>query len=289
MKQGHIYVQIFSTETMSYKICTIKIKKMKESIKTPDCQLREGPIVYVYATIFDDYQTFKEFYFVTTHEVLSKTYESCSKLIEKRKRSSKAVYNEAINLAFRPKVSINDICISFLKYICFTLREGDLKPENPQEALHYMAHLHLDNDNWSRCGILSRGILKKYLRIDDEFRWVGESDISMALPSKLRLLNKLEMSLLDHLFELIYDSNESVIKLIYGQFWDLLDPIDAKSEEGFTKDEIDGMLNTLVFYDFITVDFEWVTEDNEEICLFVISIIDLPNYYDFLRFTEIIP
>mgnify|MGYP001766457130 FL=1 len=262
---------------------------MKESIKTPDCQLREGPIVYVYATIFDDYQTFKEFYFVTTHEVLSRTYESCSKLIEKRKRSSNAVYNEAINLAFRPKVSLNEICISFLKYICFTLHEGDLKPENPQEALHYMAHLHLDNDSWSRCGILNRGIMKKYLKIDDEFKWVGKSDISMALLSKFHLLKKVEMNLLDGLFALIYESNESVAKLDYGQFWDLLDPADSESKEEFSRDEIDGMLNTLVFYDFITIDYEWVTEDNEKKCLYVISIIDLPNYYDFLRFTEIIP
>jgi hypothetical protein len=262
---------------------------MKEEVKTSDDQLREGPYVYIYATIFDDYRTFKEFRFVTTHEVLSKTYSACSKLIDKWKRHHKAAYAKAINSAFRPKVSINDLCTSFLKYICCTICEDDLLPETPQETMFYVVHLHLDNDRWSRCLIGSRGILKRYLKIEDEFRFVGKSVISMTLPTKFGLLSKVGKDLLNGIFETIYESNEAIAKMTYGQFWDFLDAKDSESKEEFTKDEIDGLLNTLIFYDFITIDYEWVIEDGEKKCLYVISITDLHVYYDFLRYCEVIP
>lgn len=256
---------------------------MKKEVKKSDDQLREGPVVYIYASIFDDYRTFKEFRFVTTHDVLLQTSDLCRKLISQDNHYREIVYDEAINSAFRPKVSIKDICTSFIKYICCTLSAGKLLPENPQEGLYYMAHLHLDNDDWSRCDILSRGILKKYIKIDDEFRLVGKSDVSMTLPSKLSLLNKVEMNLLDSIFATIYESNESIAKLNYGQFWDFLDAADSESKEEFTKDEIDGVLNTLIFYDFITIDHEWVNEEGEKICLFLVSINDLQTYYDLLQ------
>jgi len=262
---------------------------MKKEVKKSNDQLRDAPVVYIYATIFDDYQTFKEYRFVTTHEVLSRTYLTCCKLSDKRKRYRKAAYSKAIISAFRPKVSINDLCISFLKYICFTLYAGDLQPENPQEAAYYVAHLHLDNDCWSRCWILSRGIFKRYTKIDEEFRFGGKSDISMTLPTKFRLLKKAEMDLLNGFFATIYETNDDIAKMTYGQIYDFLDPIDSESKEEFTRDEIDAMLNNLMFYDFITINHEWISEDGDKQCLYVISIIDLQVYYDFLRFAEVIP
>lgn len=256
---------------------------MKKLMNKTDDQLREKPVVYIYVTFGDDVRTFKELRLVVNHSVLLEFCDLIDKLSKDDKQSSDKFYNEAINLTFRPKVSINDICTSVIKYICCSDRVKNLLVKYPNDNLYFTRHINVDNDDWSEEYSPDPAFIKEYMQIEDEFKLIGKLDVSLTLPSKLQFLYEVEEKFLFRLYKLILETNDRIIKMTYGQFWDLVDEEDAEDGEDFTKNEMDEIISNLLLYDFITLNQEYIMENGEETHYFVLSINDLQNFYDFIK------
>lgn len=104
---------------------------------------------------------------------------------------------------------------------------------------------------------------------------LGYSDFSMPLKYRLKYLKTEEVKFLSKLSEIIHQSNRSHVsfsshQLLHLLEWNYIDFAD--------DDPVDRILDSLQFYDFITVDTEvrYNTVNNKPIRYFIISINDSP-------------
>lgn len=219
---------------------------------------------------------FKDFDFVTHYSVLSDLLRTCKKIQKKDKTYDKKIYDETINLAFRPKVRIDDICLSVLKYISTSLRVEEKFPLYAHDEVQIISHIHVDDDDDSMVSIMTPEILEQ-IGIYDTYGFVGKSETSMVLPYKMDFLTETEERLLLGISDSILESpNKTTYDFTYGQ---LIEIIKADEYETKILDSIDDMLNTLIFYEFITVDQKNVFKEDGTLDehYFIISLCDAEN------------
>lgn len=255
---------------------------MKKNNKSND-PLRDNPIVYIWVTFWYDQRTYKEFRMVASHSVLSETCEACEEALKNDSSYFDTVYNETINMAFRPRVFIQDICNSVIRYICCSINVKDLLTKYPQTGVEIFSHINVDDDELSQVDVLDPEIFGKIGKIDPEFSLVDNSELSMTLPSKLDFLSEIEFKFLDGLFQKISNSDKNMVILNFGQLWDLIDEGDSNETDTITRDEMDQTLNNLSFYDLIAVDMDYLEKHHS----FKLSINNLQIYCGFLQQNDI--
>ena len=242
--------------------------------------LREKPLAYISLSFYYDTRTYKELDMVVSHEILSETSDFCSEKLRKNKNYRDTIHNETINLAFRPMVPLKDLCTSVLRYICCTINAKDALLQYPGTGFKIYSHIDMEDDQWSHVGFVKPEISTQ--EIDPEFSLIENSELCMTLPSKFKFLSDTEFKFLDGLFHKIHQSGKDTVEMTYGEFWELIEE-DSSNEESTTADEMDNILNNLLFYDFISIDREYLEKEH----VFRVSLKDLPHYYDFLRQNEV--
>jgi hypothetical protein len=241
----------------------------------------ESSVIYIRLTFWDDAHTYKEFDIVTRRSVLLKVAKTCKDSLLKDETFEQKIYEETINLAFRPKVKLDDFYTSVLKYICCRTNY------RPTKHLKYVdkivSHINIENDNESAVSLFAPPLSSRLLN-DEQFKLVGKSKTSMALPSKLKFLNPSETEMLFGIQEIITNSpNKTSYNFSYGDLYDVMEDADADvNESEFASiDRLNDLLNTLVFYEFISIEFK--QKDKDDIHYLRISLRDPEVYSEFFN------
>ncbi|RKZ85783.1 MAG: hypothetical protein DRQ39_06640, partial [Gammaproteobacteria bacterium] len=188
--------------------------------------------------------SYKEFDLLTHYSVLLKTSNTCKDILIQDSTFKETIYKEIIYKAFRPKVKLDDFYETILKYICCN---HGFSPGGQINAIVSNINIEDEDESYFDCfePPISKYVLRNY-----PYKLVGKSETSMDLPSKLNFLTPRETELLIGIQEIISRSpNKTSYDFSYSEF------IDFVMEDEFEmklRDRIDEMLNTLVFYEFIT-------------------------------------
>jgi hypothetical protein len=250
---------------------TKTIKKIKESPVG-----LESPVVYIRLTFWDEGHPYKEFDMVTHRSVLLKVAKTCRDILSQDETFKQKIYEETIYRAFRPKVRLDDFYTSVLKYICCRTKYGS--NEHSQDVDKIISHINIENDDESVVYLLSPPLSRRVLR-EEPSKLYGKSETSMDLPSKLGFLTERETDLLDGIQEFVFKlPDKESYNFSYGDLCDFV--MEDESEIGLV-DTIAIMLETLVFYEFITLEHK--QKDKDDIHYLRISLRDPEVYSEFFN------
>lgn len=239
----------------------------------------ETQVVCIRLTFWDESHTYKEFDMVTHRSVLLKMAKSCRNILSQDETLIQKIYEEIIYRAFKPKVKLDDFYTSVLKYICCHTKYG--LNEHSQDVDKIVSHINIENDDESVVYLLSPPLSRSFLR-EEPSKLYGKSETSIALPSKLGFLTPRETRLLFGIQDFISKSpNKTSFLFSYSE---LVDCVMEDETEGKLRDTIDYMLETLIFYEFITLEYK--NTDKGDHYYLNISLRDAEVYSEFLNMIE---
>lgn len=240
----------------------------------------------------DDDHGYNELYLVTNTETLFNTIIDCQLILKQSNSYSDTVYNEVINLVFRPKVTFKRICSGIMSYIGCNIDSDSLVShilEYPYEPVFIVVHINIESDEYSSVGILPN--FSGWEREDPYFKLTNNLDTSLCLPSRLQVLNQLEQVFL---IRLVYELMELPTHSCRWTYCQLLDFFRIQTQEmsddemadyDINNDTPSGIVDTLLFYGLIDLEQEDINEgdNNQKKHYFIFSVRDLNLYYEFFH------
>jgi hypothetical protein len=233
---------------------------MDSTISKTDNPSRYNPYTYILVSFSDSYLEFKDFYFVAHQSFLSKIDNSCREVRNYNHNYVNNVYNETINLAYRPKVRIEDFCISAIKYICCKINISDLLNEYRDQAFIIIINVNIDKEELSSTSITDPSVFYKNIGFFGSFNLLEESELSMSLLSKVNFLREDERKFLSGLIKIVNNLKQSKCRLTYDELWDLL--FEHEDIRMYDHPQIDRCVKSLVFYEFITFQPEFTYRED---------------------------
>jgi len=205
--------------------------------------------IYLHVVFEDDYKKYREFFMVVHPDVLLKVINDCNEIHKQEDDYVNRIYNETINLVFRPRIPLNDICQSIISYLCCTPCYQEYIMKSPEGGYKIIIIINVVDDEWSDIRILSDDCFKNHV-IEDDFKIVGKGQLSMTLPSKLTFLREDERFFFFSLIPLVKGTKSHSCLLTYSQLWKLF-LIQGDKDE---KYGVERILDSLSFYDLIKVE-----------------------------------
>lgn len=233
---------------------------------------------------------YKELYMITNAEILSNAIIDCQVSMTKSNRFSEVVYNDVINLAFRPKVDFERICASVMSFIGCNIDSNQLVchiEEYPSFPVDVVAHINVDDIDESSVDILPN--FEDFIRHDPYFDLTNGIFTSLCLPSKLMYLNHMERVFLFSLAQELLDLPKNICRWNYSQLLNFFrDQIRASDSERSIRDTLSGVIDALLFYDFIDLSQEDVynIDSNQSIHYFIFSVRDINLYPEFFQILD---
>lgn len=209
----------------------------------------------------DNDHFYQELYMVTNAEILTNTIIDSRVSLSQSDSYGDNVYNDVINLAFRPKVVFEMICSSIMSYIGCHLHSPLLVnhiEENPSVSVYVVAHINVDDNDDSSVDVLP--IFDNFAIHDPYFDLVNSKDTSLCLTSRLISINVLERVVLFDLVEKQLDSQTGSYMCTDSQLWENFKSLtDEMINSGIrldeiTRDTLSGVIDTLLFFDLIDLD-----------------------------------
>jgi hypothetical protein len=156
--------------------------------------------------------------------------------------------------------------------------------ESPDKSVDIVTHINVESDEYSQLGILPN--IEGWEREYPFFRMSNSSDTSLCLPSRIQVLNPMEQVFLFRLVYALMELPTNSCRWTYSQFWNFF-WIQAQemNYEEVNKDNLFGIIDTLLFYELIDLKQEDIIEgdNNKKEHYFIFSVRDLNLYYEFFN------
>jgi len=243
--------------------------------------------VHIKVIFEDDDHGYMELYLVTNTEILLNTIIDCRLTLNQVSSYSDTVYNEVLNLVFRPKVPFNRICSSIMSYIGCNINSDVLVGhvlESPDEPVEIVAHINVESDEYSQLGILPN--FDGWKREDPYYKMSNNHGTSLCLPSRIRVLNPMEQLFLFRLGYVLMELPTNSCRWTYGQLWNFFwVQAQEMNYEEVDKNTLSGIIDTLLFYELIDIKQEDIIEgdNNKKEHYFIFSVRDLNLYHEFFN------
>jgi len=214
--------------------------------------------VHIRVLIEDDDHGYKELDLISNSEELTKGIKSCRMILDSGEYYLEIVYEELLNRVFRPKIKLDVICNSILNYICCQLNIEELNEklmEYGNETLKIVAHVNVETDDYSGVSIMP--IIEHEGEVGSLFDIFERSINQLSIPSRLEFLTDREKVFLFRVVKSILKSDDSCFRGHFGQLWEFfIEQVDEEEHEFIGKDFLSGVIETLVFYDFISFTYD---------------------------------
>ena len=223
-------------------------------------KVSENPIVYIKVFFEDDYLGYGSFDMIAEVEMLKKMVKTCVDAMAIDNDFEHKVYDEISNIRFRPKVNVEEFCLSIVRYICtMKMVQGNTeKFFSPYNRI--VVHINIDNDEWSSIGSFEPQERVNFYKDTDNLHYVGKSEVKIAFESKIEFLSMTDKVFFIGMFNLLKSSGVQSFDLVDGKLFHWWFSENNENED-LHQNDMTGILERLLFNDFI--DFQHESEGDK--------------------------
>jgi len=265
--------------------------KKQNKHKAESTQINYGKVrIHIKVFFIDCDHGYKNLYMVTNADSLMNSIIDSRLSMSSSNNYSDDIHDDTLSLAFRPKIYFEEICAVVLAYLGCKLNSNQLVnqiEEYPSDPVFIVAHIDVESSDESSADIMPN--LPDHSWYDPYFYLVNSLDTQLCLPTKLMVLNHLERVFLFSLVQDLLDLPKNTSRWNHSQVFDRFsDLIRANESDRSIRDTLSGIIDTLLFYDFIDLKEDETGGDdaNQPSDYFILSVRDINLYTEFFQILE---
>lgn len=237
---------------MNKKNSSVEVQKNEfpefHNVKKDSKKRKVSPMVNIETIFFDGLGVHHSIELVVRMDVLSEINESCSNLLKTDSSYRNKIYEDVLNMNFRPRINVEKVGHIIVRNLCCVNPLDKVLLENPKGCFKIIMWVHTDYDEWSYVNIYTKeSISISGLKSEEQyFEFNDKYDVSITYESISQFFDEEELDFLKTLREVFGTTGETK-KMSWSKFVTSLE---------FVFDELDDdwifdTLNKLDRYQFI--------------------------------------